>query len=92
MTLSPRGVVIVEGIHALNPIMTRSVRAENKFGIFIQPLPSITFDDITRISTRDYRLCRRIIRDRQYRACSAERTIQLFDAVRRGEDRWVFPN
>lgn len=55
--------------------MTRSVAAENKFGIFIQPLPCITIDDMTRLSTRDYRLFRRIIRDRKYRNCSAERTI-----------------
>lgn len=92
MTLTQRGIIIIEGIHALNPIMTRSVAAENKFGIFIQPLPCIKLDDMHRLSTRDYRLVRRIIRDRKYRGCSAEKTIQLFDNVRKGEDRWIFPH
>ena len=75
MILPNRGVVIIEGIHALNPIMTRSVALENKFCIFIQPLPCINLDDLTRISTRDYRLFRRIVRDKKFRNCSAETTI-----------------
>lgn len=78
MILPSRGIVIIEGIHALNPIMTRSVALENKFCIFIQPLPCINLDDLTRISTRDYRLFRRIVRDKKFRNCSAETTIQLF--------------
>ena len=49
-------------------------------------------DDRTRTSTRDYRLIRRIVRDKKFRNCSAERTIELFDNVRRGEERWIFPN
>ena len=92
MILPSRGVVIIEGIHALNPIMTRSVALENKFCIFIQPLPCINLDDLTRISTRDYRLFRRIVRDKKFRNCSAETTIQLFQNVRKGEDKWIYPH
>eukprot|EP00703_Trepomonas_sp_PC1_P002583 JAP94023.1 Uridine kinase [Trepomonas sp. PC1] len=90
--LPNRGIIIIEGIHALNPLMTRSVPMNTKFGIFIQPLPSINLDDRTRISTRDYRLFRRIVRDKKYRNCSAERTIELFVNVRKGEDRWIYPH
>ena len=75
MILQSRGIVIIEGIHALNPIVTKSVNASQKFCIFIQPLPCINLDDRTRLSTRDYRLIRRIVRDKNTRGCSAERTI-----------------
>ncbi|CAL6062803.1 Uridine_kinase [Hexamita inflata] len=92
MVLPSRGIVIIEGIHALNPIMTRSVPMNDKFCIFIQPLPCINLDDRTRISTRDYRLFRRIVRDKKYRNCSAEHTIQLFINVRKGEDKWIYPH
>ncbi|KAH0573760.1 Uridine kinase [Spironucleus salmonicida] len=92
MSLPYRGCVIIEGIHALNPLLTKSVPIQQKFGIFIQPLTSINVDETCRISTRDYRMIRRIVRDKKYRNCSAERTIELFTNVRKGEERWVFPN
>lgn len=82
----------MEGIHALNPLLTKSINKKEKFGIFIQPLPQINIDDVTRISTNDYRLLRRIIRDKKYRNFSAATTIQLFVNVRKGEEKWVYPN
>lgn len=92
MVLPSRGVVIVEGIHALNPLLTSTIPIRNKFLLFIAPLTCINLDDRTRISSRDNRLLRRIIRDHNFRGFSAEKTIQLFDNVKAGENRWVFPH
>jgi uridine kinase len=87
----PDQPVILEGIHGLNPELTRDVPAEFKFGIYISALTQLNLDACNRISTTDNRLIRRIVRDHKYRGHSALNTIALWPSVRRGEERWVFP-
>jgi uridine kinase len=84
-------VLILEGIHALNPELTPQIPAESKFKIYVSALTTILLDDHNYIPTTDNRLLRRIIRDYKYRGYSAEETIRRWPSVRRGEDRWIFP-
>ena len=85
------GVCIVEGIHALNPELTRQIPAENKYKIYVSALTTISLDDHNWIPTTDNRLLRRIIRDFNYRGYSAQETISRWPSVRAGEDKWIFP-
>ncbi len=84
-------LLIVEGIHGLNEKLTFAVPAEAKYKIFISALTQITIDDHNRISTTDSRLIRRIVRDHQFRAYSAQNTIKAWPSVRRGEELYIFP-
>ncbi len=84
-------VVIIEGIHALNPRLTADVAAENKFKIYISALTQLSIDSNNRISTTDNRLLRRIIRDKNFRGHSAIDTLRMWPSVRRGEEKWIFP-
>jgi uridine kinase len=84
-------ILILEGIHALNPELTPHISDVNKFKIYVSALTSISLDDHNWISTTDNRLLRRIIRDFNYRGYSAQETISRWPSVRSGEDRWVFP-
>lgn len=84
-------ILIVEGIHALNPKLTHSIENSAKFKIYVSALTNINIDDQTRIPTTDNRLIRRIIRDYRYRSYSAQETISRWDSVRRGEDKHIFP-
>lgn len=84
-------VVVIEGIHALNPILTADVAAENKFKIYVNALTQLSLDSNNRISTTDNRLLRRIIRDKQFRGHSAINTLRMWPSVRRGEKKWIFP-
>ncbi len=84
-------VLVVEGIHGLNPRLTRSVPRNATCRIFISALSQLAIDDHNRIFTADARLLRRIVRDRLFRGFSAERTLGLWERVRRGEARWIFP-
>ena len=84
-------VLVVEGIHALNPRLTEHIDAAAKFKIFVSALTQLNIDEHNRIFTADTRLIRRIVRDRLYRNYAAQDTIALWDAVRRGEARWIFP-
>lgn len=84
-------VLIVEGIHALNPKLTEHIRRENKFMIYVSALTSISLDNHNWIPPADNRLLRRIIRDYRYRGYSAQNTISRWESVRRGEDKWIFP-
>ncbi|HOV70891.1 MAG TPA: nucleoside kinase [Dysgonamonadaceae bacterium] len=87
----PNSVLIIEGIHALNPELTTHIPEDKKFKIYVSALTSISLDDHNWIPTADNRLLRRIIRDYRYRGYSAEETISRWDSVRRGEDKWIFP-
>ena len=91
MRLQPGTMLVVEGIHALNPELTRLVPDQYKYRIYASALTTISLDDHNWISTHDNRLLRRIIRDYQYRGASARDTIRRWPSVHRGEERWIFP-
>ena len=84
-------ILILEGIHALNPELTPHIRAESKFKIYVSALTTILLDNHNYIPTTDNRLLRRIIRDYKYRGYSAEETISRWPSVRAGEEKWIFP-
>lgn len=84
-------ILVIEGIHGLNPILTNSVPDSFKFKIYVSALTSINIDDHNRIPTTDNRLIRRIVRDYRYRNYSAADTISRWQSVRRGEDKHIFP-
>ncbi len=84
-------VLILEGIHALNPELTSHIAEESKYRVYVSALTTILLDNHNYIPTTDNRLLRRIIRDYKYRNYSAEETISRWPSVRRGEDKWIFP-
>lgn len=84
-------ILILEGIHALNPELTSHIPNEDKFKIYVSALTTILLDDHNYIPTTDNRLLRRIIRDYKYRGYSAEETISRWPSVRKGEEKWIFP-
>lgn len=89
--LGPEDVLVIEGIHGLNPFTTASMPDESKFKIYISALTSLNIDDHNRIPTTDGRLLRRIVRDARTRGNSAKRTIAMWPSVRRGEENYIFP-
>lgn len=89
--LGEHDILILEGIHALNPRLTEGVDNKHKFKIYASALTTILLDDHNYIPTTDNRLLRRIVRDYKYRARSAQETIAQWPSVRRGEERWIFP-
>ena len=89
--MKPDDILIMEGIHALNPELTASIPAALKYKIYCSALTSVNIDENNRISTTDNRLIRRIVRDARCRGYSASDTIMRWPSVRRGEDRNVFP-
>ncbi len=91
LKLDPDQIVILEGIHCLNPRLTHHVEEEHKFKIYISALTQLTLDDNNRISTTDLRLLRRMVRDYRTRGNSALRTLQMWRSVREGEKKWIFP-
>lgn len=91
LKLTDRSILIIEGIHALNPMLTSKVPEETIFRVYISALTTISFDNHNWIPTRDNRLLRRIIRDYNYRGYSAEETISRWDKVMEGEEKWIFP-
>ena len=84
-------ILILEGIHALNPDLTPNIPAEHKYKIYVSALTTILLDNHNYIPTTDNRLLRRIIRDYKYRNNSAEETIARWPSVRAGERKWIFP-
>lgn len=91
LKLHKNDVLIVEGIHALNPELTASIPADLKFGIYVSALTTISIDDHNWIPTSDNRLIRRIVRDHNYRGYSAKDTISRWESVRKGENKWIYP-
>ena len=91
LQLEPDEVLLIEGIHALNPALTPAVPPPQKYKIYISPLTQLSIDDHNRIFTSDTRLIRRITRDRRYRGYSAAQTIHRWPMVRRGEMKHIFP-
>lgn len=84
-------ILILEGIHALNPALTPNIPSENKYKVYVSALTTILLDNHNYIPTTDNRLLRRIIRDYKYRNYSAEATIARWPSVRAGEEKWIFP-
>ena len=84
-------ILILEGIHALNPELTPQISEADKFRIYVSALTTISLDNHNWIPTTDNRLLRRIIRDFNYRGYSARETIARWPSVRAGEDKWIFP-
>ena len=91
LRLQNDSVLIIEGIHALNPLLTKNIPDEAKFKIYISALTSISLDDHNWIPTRDNRLLRRIIRDYNKGAYTAQETISQWKNVCAAEDKWIFP-
>ena len=91
LKLNPDNVVIIEGIHALNPKTSEGLPPDALFKVYVSPLTSINLDNHNWIATTDTRLLRRIIRDYRYRNYSAQETIARVASVRRGEEKWIFP-
>ena len=91
LKLSSNSVLMMEGIHALNPELTAMIPDELKYRIYVSVLTSISLDNHNWIPTTDNRLLRRIIRDYRFRGYSARDTIARWPSVRRGEDKWIFP-
>ena len=91
MKLEKGDILIIEGIHGMNPNLLPQIKSENTFKIFISALTQISFDEHTHISTADNRLIRRIIRDSNYRGYPAWETIKRWPSVRRGEEKNIFP-
>ena len=91
LQLGDNQVLVLEGIHALNPELTAQIPQEQKFHIYISALTTILLDDHNYIRTTDNRLLRRIIRDYKYRGVNAQETIDRWPSVRAGENKWIFP-
>ncbi len=91
LRIEPGQMVIIEGIHALNPRLTETIPARHKFKIYISALTQLNLDSNNRVSTTDNRLVRRMVRDYQFRGNTALGTLQMWPSVRRGEKRWIFP-
>ncbi|MFH1454146.1 MAG: nucleoside kinase [Armatimonadota bacterium] len=91
LKITPEHLLIVEGIHGLNEKLTESVSKSNKYKIYISALTQLNLDEHNRIPTTDSRLLRRIVRDYQFRNHSALDTIKMWQSVRKGEDKNIFP-
>lgn len=92
LRLNADDILVIEGTHGLTPRLTEDIPSEVKFRIYVAPLSSINFDSTTRINTTDNRLIRRIVRDYATRGYTAKDTIARWPSVRRGEDRFIYPN
>lgn len=84
-------ILLIEGIHGLNPELTASIPEEMKFRVYVSALTTLSIDDHNWVPTTDNRLLRRIIRDHKYRGTSAVDTLKRWASVRRGEEKWIFP-
>ena len=91
LQLGARDILVVEGIHALNPELTAHIDDSLKYRVYASALTTILLDTHNYIPTTDNRLLRRIIRDYKYRGCTAEDTLRRWPSVRRGENKWIFP-
>ena len=89
--LAANSPIIIEGIHALNDLLTSSIANKYKFKIYISPVLALNIDDHSPINLTDARMLRRIVRDKKFRNLPAERTLELWDDVRAGEFKWIYP-
>lgn len=91
LRLEKDDILIIEGIHGLNPELTRDIPAEQLYKVYVSALTSLRVDNHNWIPTTDNRLLRRMVRDSRYRHTSPEDTLARWDSVRRGEEKWIFP-
>ncbi|MDD3478763.1 MAG: nucleoside kinase, partial [Candidatus Izemoplasmatales bacterium] len=91
ISISKSTPIIIEGIHALNDLLTEFIPSNQKFKIYISPLAQINIDYNNPINLTDLRLLRRIVRDLQFRNTSPEKTLSMWPSVRRGEYKWIYP-
>ncbi len=89
--LAPDEILLIEGIHGLNPTLTATLPPEDIYKVYVSALTTLCIDDHNWISTTDNRLLRRIVRDYKYRHTTALETIRRWPSVRRGEEKWIFP-
>ena len=89
--LDSNSILLIEGIHGLNPELTSHIPEVMKYRVYVSALTTLSIDDHNWVPTTDNRLLRRIIRDHKYRGTSAEETIRRWPSVRRGEEKWIFP-
>lgn len=91
LRLGPSSLLLMEGIHGLNPELTASIPEKMKYRVYVSALTTLSIDDHNWIPTTDNRLLRRVIRDHKYRGASAVETLRRWASVRRGEEKWIFP-
>ena len=91
LRLDRNDVLVIEGIHGLNPELTAGISPDDIFKVYVSALTTLNIDDHNWISTTDNRLLRRIVRDHKYRHTSPAETIRRWPSVRRGEEKWIFP-
>ncbi len=91
LKVSEDQIIIVEGIHGLNYMLTKDIESKIKYKIYICALTHLNIDNHNRVPTSDLRLIRRIVRDYQFRSSDALSTIKMWDTVRRGEDKYIYP-
>ena len=91
LQLGENDILILEGIHGLNPDLTPLIPENQKYRVYVSALTTLSIDDHNWVATSDNRLLRRIVRDNQYRGASAQATIARWPSVRRGEEKWIFP-
>lgn len=91
LTLGPKDILVVEGIHALNPILTQFTPAKNKYKIYIAPITTLNIDGYTKVSSSDTRFLRRMVRDFATRGHTVEMTFELWKNVKKGEQKYIFP-
>lgn len=89
--LEEGSILLIEGIHGLNPELTANIAEAMKYRVYVSALTTLSLDEHNWVPTTDNRLLRRIIRDHKYRGTSAEETIRRWPSVRRGEEKWIFP-
>ena len=92
LKMKNNSVLVIAGIHGLNPKLTPQLEADMKFKIYVSALTSISIDNLNRVATTDNRLIRRIVRDYRTRGNNATDTLRRWESVRRGEDKHIFPN
>lgn len=91
LKLGENDLIIIEGLHALNDVMTMSIDTKNKFKIYISPLTQLNIDNHNYIRTTDTRKLRRIVRDNKYRGHNASQTLKMWSKIKRGEEKYIFP-
>ena len=91
LQLKENNILLMEGIHGLNPELTKEIPEEMKYRVYVSALTTLSIDDHNWVSTSDNRLLRRIVRDYKYRSVDARSSIARWPSVRRGEEKWIFP-
>ena len=91
LRLKDNDILIIEGIHALNPVLTKFADDDKKFRIYIAPIATLNIDNYTKVSSTDIRLLRRMVRDNVTRGHNPEKTFELWKNVKKGEEKYIFP-